>query len=145
MMDEPKSVWWQLRVRFQECDPQRVVFNAHYQAYADMNVFEFWRETMGDYYDAVVGRGVDTVVVTSEGRYFAPARFDDLLDLEGFVSHVGTTSFEFSTRIFRDGELLTLVKLRYVFVDPETGAKKVPPDDIRELLLAHHHPADEEA
>jgi acyl-CoA thioester hydrolase len=143
-MAEPRSVWWQLRVRFQECDPQRVVFNAHYQAYADMNVFEFWRETMGTY-DAVLDRGVDTVVVTSEARYFAPAHFDDLLDLEGFISHVGNTSFEFSTRIFRAGDLLTLVKLRYVFVDRETGAKKVPPDDIRELLLAHLHPAEEEA
>ncbi len=137
-MSESRSVWWQLRVRFQECDPQKVVFNAHYIAFADMAVFEFWRETMGNY-DAVLERGVDSVVIASEARYFAPAHFDDVLDIEGLVSHVGTTSFEFTTRIHRDGALLTEVKMRYVFVDTEAGGKKEPPDDIRQVLLAHRH------
>jgi acyl-CoA thioester hydrolase len=140
-MNDDRSVWWKLRVRFQECDPQRVVFNAHYIAYADMTVFEFWRATMGNY-DAVLARGVDSVVITSEARYHAPAYFDDELDLEGFISHVGTTSFEFTTVIHRDDAVLTEIKMRYVFTDPETAAKKVPPDDIREILLAHHRPAE---
>ena len=36
-----------LRVRYHECDPQAIVFNAHYLAYCDLAVTELWRETMG--------------------------------------------------------------------------------------------------
>ena len=32
-----------LRVRYQECDSQHVVFNAHYSAYVDLAMSEFMR------------------------------------------------------------------------------------------------------
>jgi hypothetical protein len=38
--------------------------------------------------------------------------------------------------------VLAVIKMRYVFTDPATATKAVPPDDIREILLAHHRPAD---
>ena len=36
-----------LRVRFGECDPQGIVFNAHYVAYFDVALTELWREALG--------------------------------------------------------------------------------------------------
>ena len=45
-----------LRVRYHECDPQSVVFNANYLAYFDINITELWRAAFGSY-DAMLARG----------------------------------------------------------------------------------------
>src|SRR4030095_16455395 len=42
-----------LRVRFHECDPQGVVFNAHYFSYFDVALTEMWREAFGSYANVV--------------------------------------------------------------------------------------------
>ena len=80
-----------LRVRYGECDPQGVVFNAHYFAYFDVALTELWREAAGGY-DAMMEDGIDLQVVEATARYKAPARFDDELDLTIEVTHLGTTS-----------------------------------------------------
>ena len=36
-----------IRVRWNECDPQGVVFNANYLAYFDVALTELWREAAG--------------------------------------------------------------------------------------------------
>ena len=51
----------QLRVRYGECDPQGVVFNAHYLAYFDTSITELWRAAFGSY-QAMLDRGVDIVL-----------------------------------------------------------------------------------
>lgn len=124
-----------LRVRFHECDPQGVVFNAHYLAYADIASFELWRALCGSY-ATVREHGVDSVVVASQTRHLAAARFDDELDVAIAVARIGTTSYELATAISRAGELLAEVRVHYVFVDPETGAKTVPPAAVRAFLEA---------
>src|SRR5262249_61340495 len=49
-----------LRVRYNECDPQGVVFNANYLTYFDLTMTELWRQLGG--YQAMVEAGVDMVV-----------------------------------------------------------------------------------
>ena len=68
-----------LRVRYNECDPQGVVFNANYLTYFDLTMGELWRELGG--YQAMVDAGVDMVVAEATIRYLAPLRFDDELEL----------------------------------------------------------------
>ena len=46
-MAEPFS--HRLRVRFNECDPQGVVFYANYLMYVDVAMTEFWRAAVGGY------------------------------------------------------------------------------------------------
>jgi hypothetical protein len=65
-----------LRVRFHECDPQGVVFNAHYFAYFDVALTEMWRAAFGSYANVVQG-GTDVVVVEAGATFRVPARFDD--------------------------------------------------------------------
>ena len=45
-----------LRVRYGECDPQGVVFNAHFLAYFDVGITELFRAAFGSY-KAMVDRG----------------------------------------------------------------------------------------
>jgi acyl-CoA thioester hydrolase len=122
-----------LRVRYSECDQQGVVFNGHYLFYYDVALNELWRERIG-LYQEMVARGFDVVVAEARIRYRAGAHFDDEIDIDMAVAHLGTTSlvihpvFRVGKRLVADGEI------RHVFVDSTTLAKKAMPDDIRAAL-----------
>lgn len=123
----------QLRVRWGECDPQGVVFNAHYLAYLDMSVNELVRAALGSY-QAMLDRGVDMVVAEVQLRFRAPARFDDELTLEIAVTNLGNTSIRTAHRISRNGDVAAEGTLRHVMVDPPTLKKTHIPDWLRQQL-----------
>jgi len=125
-----------LRVRFHECDPQGVVFNAHYFAYFDVALTEMWREAFGSYGE-VVDSGTDVVVAEASATFRAPARFDDELDVTLGIDRLGTTSMTMATLIGRDGELLVEGRMVHVFVDTATMAKRPIPDWLRTGLEAY--------
>jgi acyl-CoA thioester hydrolase len=125
-----------LRVRFHECDPQGVVFYAHYFAYVDVALTEMWREAFGSYGD-VVAAGTDVVVVEAAATFRASARFDDDLDVELRVDRLGMTSMAMATAIRRDGEALVEGRVVHVFVDTATMAKKPIPDHMRTSLESY--------
>jgi acyl-CoA thioester hydrolase len=121
------------RVRYAECDPQGVVFNAHYLAYFDIGITELWRAAFGSY-QAMLERGVDMVVVEAQLRFHVPARFDDELSLEVSVARLGQTSISTSHRVARKADTLAEGTLHHVLVDRETLAKTAIPDWIRDGL-----------
>jgi acyl-CoA thioester hydrolase len=117
----------QLRVRYAECDPQGVVFNAHYLAYFDTSINELVRAACGSY-QAMLDRGVDIVVAEAQLQFRAPASFEEQLTLEIGVARLGTTSITSEHRITRDGDLLVEGVTRHVVVDPRTlGKTPIPP------------------
>ena len=122
-----------LRVRFAECDPQGVVFNAHYLAYADVGMTELWRAAFGSY-GAMLDRGIDMVVIEAQLRFHTPARFDDELRLEVLISRLGNTAISSDHRILRGDELIVQAALHHVMVDRETLGKTEIPDWVREPL-----------
>ena len=125
------------RVRYAECDPQGVVFNAHYLAYLDTNITELWRAAFGSY-QAMLDRGIDMVVVEAQLRFHQPARFDDELTLQVGVSKLGTTSITTAHLIARGAEPVADGTLTHVLVDRETLTKTEIPDWIRDGLAPWH-------
>jgi acyl-CoA thioester hydrolase len=123
-----------IRVRYGECDPSGVVFNAHYFAYFDLALTELWREVAGGY-GAMMEEGVDLQVVEATARYKAPARFDDELDVTIEVTKLGNTSMLTAYAIHRDGALLVEGELAYVFVHA-TELTKVPIPERFRMALA---------
>jgi len=122
-----------LRVRYGECDPQGIVFNAHYLAYIDLAMTELWRERCGGYQE-MVASGVDMVVAEVTLRFRAPATFDDELALEVSVARLATTSLVTSHAVSREGELCAEGEMRHVFVDLR-GRRATPiPGAVREAL-----------
>lgn len=124
-----------IRVRYGECDPQGVVFNANYFLYFDVALTELWREVAGSY-TAMMEQGVDMQVVEATARYKAPARFDDEIDVTIAVARLGTTSMVSALTIRRAADTTLLVEgeLVHVFVDA-TSLSKIPiPPGLRELL-----------
>jgi acyl-CoA thioester hydrolase len=122
-----------LRVRYAECDPQGVVFNAHYLAYFDASITELWRAALGGY-QAMIDRGIDLVVAESQIRFRAPARFDDELMLEIAIAHMGTTSIVSTHRITRGEDVIVEGTLRHVTVERTSLGKTPIPDWLRDQL-----------
>ena len=121
-----------LRVRFHECDPQGVVFNAHYFAHFDVALTEMWRAAFGSFAN-VVQDGPDVVVVEAGATFRAPARFDDEIDVELAITRLDVLDDE-ATAVRRDGELLVEGRIATPFVDPATRARKEIPADSAPAL-----------
>jgi acyl-CoA thioester hydrolase len=127
-------------VRYQECDPQGVVYFARYPEYYDLTITELWRRGIGGY-QGMVDSGADMVVAEMSVRYRASARFDDLIDVDVMVDRLGETSMVSSYVISRDGEPLVEGSIRHVFIDPATKLKRPIPETIRRALERYLSPA----
>jgi acyl-CoA thioester hydrolase len=122
-----------LRVRYSECDPQGIVFNANYVTFFDIALTELWRAAIGRY-DAMVQAGVDMVVAEARARYLAPAGFDDVLEIETDVERLGRTSMITRHTVRREGTVVVEGEMRHVFVDARRREKTPIPDDVRAAL-----------
>jgi acyl-CoA thioester hydrolase len=122
-----------LRVRYHECDPQGIVFNATHFAYFDVVLTELWRAAFGSY-GAMVASGTDVQVVDASATFHAPARFDDELDLGMTVVRLGSTSITSAIEERRAGELLVSGRMVHVCVDARTHDKQPIPADMRARL-----------
>jgi acyl-CoA thioester hydrolase len=129
----PEPFRHRIRVRFNECDGQGVVFYANYLMYFDVAMTELWREAFGNGYAGMIENGTDAMVAEANIRYRASARFDDELDLVARVTRIGTTSSmtTISAERVSDGTVLAEADLRHVFIDPHTLEKKEIPDELR--------------
>ena len=129
----PEPFRHRIRVRFNECDGQGVVFYANYLMYFDVAMTELWRVAFGDGYAGLIESGTDAMVAEANIRYRQSARFDDELDLVARVTRIGTTSSVTALTAERvsDGAVVAEADLRHVFIDPETLEKKEIPEEVR--------------
>ncbi len=123
-----------LRVRYAECDAQKVVFNARYGDYIDLAVTEFFR-ALG-YGEALVDGSLDYQLVKQTLEWKGPARFDQVLAVTVRAIRLGTTSFVVATefRVLGEPPLLAQGETVYVLVDANSLKKRVIPDDLRAAL-----------
>ena len=133
-MDEPFR--HRLRVRYHECDPQGVVFNANYLAYCDICLVELWREVV-EGYAGMAAKGIDVVVAEARVRFLAPLRFDDEFELRLTITDLGTSSMRLEIVLDRDGQAVAEAELAQVFIDIESGEKISIPAEIRRALEPH--------
>jgi acyl-CoA thioester hydrolase len=123
-----------LRVRYSECDAQKVVFNARYGEYVDLAVGEFTRaaglNTTGMFGD------FDYQVVKQITEWKAPVRFDDVLEISVQTKHLGNTSFTLVAefRIAGSEAITASIETVYVNVDPKSLTKVPLSDTLRQAL-----------
>ena len=129
----PETYRHTIRVRYGECDPQGVVFNANWLGYFDVVMTELWRERAGDY-SAMLAAGTDMVVAEATVRFLGPAGFDDEIDFDVHITRLGNTAMSTHVDASVNGEPVAAGDIRHVFVDPHTKAKKPMPDAVREAL-----------
>lgn len=121
------------RVRNHEVDAQGFVFNSRYLEIADVAMTEFFRE-IGWPYPRLIAEGADPSVVSAAVTFLAPARFDDLLEVQVECRRVGNSSFSLEMRVERAEMKISTIELVYVNVDISAGRSRPLPADVADAL-----------
>lgn len=126
-----------LRVRYGECDAQKVVFNARYADYIDIALTEYLRVAVGGF-QTLLDKNLDNQVVSLHIDWYSSAKFDDVLAIEVLLKNVGNTSYTFEIVISNSSSKRLIAKstTTYVMVDTQTYQKTTIPDWLREKLLS---------
>ncbi len=122
------------RVGFSDTDAQGVVYYGRYNPYFDLARVEYLRE-LGLLHREASG---DFVMRANDVEYFAPARFDDELEIDARVSRIGRTSvtFEFAAYRVPDETLMVTAHQTLVYVDLRERVAVPVPDDYRARVSA---------
>ena len=118
------------RVGFSDTDAQGIVYYGRYNPYFDLARAE-WLRSLG-----LLHRGSgneEFVMRANDVEYFAPARFDDELEIHIRVSKIGRTSMTYEFAAFKvpDGTLLVTAHQTLVFIDLEKRRPIPIPDAYR--------------
>lgn len=117
-----------LRVRFNEIDGQKIVFNGNYLVYADIGMTEYFRALgqlqPGPYFHQY---GTDIRESNCEIDYHGYAELDDLLTISSRIAAFDRTHFTVHSVIFRGAERLTDIVVRYGHIDMDSGQPAVLP------------------
>lgn len=129
-----KPFRYYLRVRYGECDAQRVVFNARYGDYVDLATTEYLR-VLG-LREIMVNGPLDYQLVKQATEWKGPARFDEVLEVSVYTKQLGNTSFTFAAefRIAGDPAIVATTETVYVLVDAKALTKTPLPHDVRTVL-----------
>jgi acyl-CoA thioester hydrolase len=120
------------RVGFSDTDAQGVVYYGRYNPYFDLARVEYLRSLGLLHHD---GPG-DFVMRANDVEYFAPAVFDDEIEVHVRVSRIGSTSVTFQFAAYRvpDDVLMVTAHQTLVYVDLAARTKTRVPDDFREQI-----------
>ena len=136
MAPVPASFASHLRVRYNECDPQGIVFNANYFTYFDVALTEFFREALGGY-TKLFDHGCDLVVREATARFEAAAGFDDELELRVAPVRLGGSSLVCAIDVARGADVLVRGRMVHVFVDRQELTRREMPEPVRAALARY--------
>jgi len=121
------------RVGFSDTDAQGIVYYGRYNPYFDLARVEYLR-AIGQLHRAAEG---DFVMRANDVEYFAPARFDDELEIYARVSRIGRTSitFQFAAYKIPEDTLLVTAHQTLVYVDLQERKALLVPNDYRAKVV----------
>ena len=124
----------QIRVRYGDCDMQKVVFNAHYMAYCDDAVDTWFRSELTPDNTGFESLGFDFMLKSATITWHAPLRFGDTADLRCSVARFGNSSFDVRVAGSASGDQRFDATITYVSVTPGTTTPTRVPELVRERL-----------
>jgi acyl-CoA thioester hydrolase len=125
MLKPPFKLSARARVGFSDTDAQGIVYYGRYNPYFDIARVEYHR-TLGLLHHQGPG---EFVMRANDVEYFAPAVFDDEIEIFARVVRVGRTSVTFAFAAYRqpDDTLMVTAHQTLVYVDlAERRAREVP-------------------
>jgi acyl-CoA thioester hydrolase len=122
------------RVGFSDTDAQGVVYYGRYNPYFDLARTEYLRSL------GLLRRraGGDFVMRANDVEYFAPAVFDDEIEVFARVSRIGRTSVTFEFAAYREPDDLLMVTAHQTVVYVDLAERRACPfpDEFREQVRA---------
>ena len=140
-MNGPFKFSARTRVGFSDTDAQGVVYYGRYNPYFDLARVEYHRMLGLHPREEHAG---DFVMRANDVEYFAPARFDDELEIFCRASRIGTSSvtFEFAAHRLPDSALMVTAHQTLVHIDLAERKARAVPDWYRAAIEAYEGPAD---
>jgi acyl-CoA thioester hydrolase len=130
-----------IRVRYNECDMQNVVFNANYFMYADDAVAQWMRQSVnamngGNLEDHVswADIGFDFMLKTTTATWHKGATYGDTIDARCEATRWGNTSFDVSVSMTVKDQPIFDCTITYVSVTPGTHTPAPVPDTLKKAL-----------
>lgn len=133
----------QIRVRYGECDMQRVVFNANYFVYCDDVVDSWTRLALSSELQAagtttnLHAIGFDFMLKHINFTWHGSVRFGEVILMTAAVSRWGTTSFDVAINGSVQSDSRFDAVITYVSIDPVTQRPVSVPSFIKEALERH--------
>jgi acyl-CoA thioester hydrolase len=129
-----------IRIRYGECDMQKVVFNANYWVYCDDAIDQWIRKALALEMGVEAGLveiteiDFDFMLKTASGTWHSAVVFGDTADLHCSVSRWGNTSFDVKIDMRVGGESRFEAVITYVSVGVKSRASSPVPDVVRRAL-----------
>ena len=133
-MKPPFKMSARTRVGFSDTDAQGIVYYGRYNPFFDLARVEYLRALGLLHRDG----GGDFVMRANTVEYFAPAVFDDIVEVFARVSRIGNTSVTFEFAAYRepDDVLMVTAHQTMVYVDLEERQKCPVPEEYKQTILA---------
>jgi len=137
-----------VRVRYAETDQMGVVYYANYLVWFEVGRVEYLRSLGYDYRQMEETDGAILPVVEANCRYRAPARYDDLIEIEATPVLLRGAVLKFGYRIYRaatdaaERQLLAEGETTHVVCDRELNKRPLPErvaEPMRQAIHALKH------
>jgi len=140
-MDDAFSI--RRQVQFAETDLAGVLHFSNYFRLMEEVEHAFWRSLGLTVYTPDGERVISWPRVAVACEYFGPARFEDQLELNFWIVHVGRRSLEFEVEFVRDSERIALGRITAVCCETTHGsfAAIEIPASIRDQLTERISPS----
>ncbi len=132
----PRWHEYSVRVTYADTDKMGIIYYANYFKYFEQGRTELLRSLGLRWRDLEIQRKLYLPCVEAQCRYMAPSRYDDLLVVRTWISHLGRGSVTFENDIYDrelGGRKVARGQTRHAVVNDLWRSARVP-DDIRLAL-----------
>lgn len=115
----------QVRVRYQETDNMGVVYYANYFVWFEVARTEYLR-SMGISYRGLEDRGMYLMVASASCQYKYPARYDDIVRIQSWISKLKSSSLTFGYKLSIEDKLIATGESVHVFTNKDGRPIRIP-------------------
>lgn len=121
-----------IRVRYQETDNMGVVYYANYLVWFEVARTEYLR-ALGILYTRIEEKGFYLMVASVSCQYKSPAKYDDLVRVQTWISEIKNSSMKFEYKLFVGEKLIATGDSIHVFTN-KSGRPVRMPEEIKKLV-----------
>ena len=115
----------EIRVRYEETDNMGVVYYGNYFTWFEVARTEYLR-ALGVSYREMEKEGTYLMVAQASCRYRSPARYDDLVRIESWISEIKSSSLKFGYKLFVQDRLIATGDSVHVFTNKSARPIRIP-------------------
>ena len=117
----------EIRVRYQETDSMGVVYYGNYFVWFEVARTEYLRAHKVSYRQ-MEEEGMYLVVASASCQYKYPARYDDIVRIQCWISEVKNSSLKFGYNLFIEDKIIASGESVHVFTNKAWKPMRIPED-----------------